>query len=179
MQTYRKCSIIVENKEYRKKISWVMGILISIDQFGNAIARGNPDSTISARIGYNNRPNGGISTKYWRTLEKVVDITFEPIDGPRHCLEAYYSDRHEDFTAYEIVKLIPKIILAVIVGVSCIPIFIFIRLWVIIFPKIKSRYILSDATDEQLIRESDLDEEGIELSKEFVIELIESELNLE
>jgi len=32
-------------------MNWATGVLIGIDQLGNAIAGGNPDSTISARVG--------------------------------------------------------------------------------------------------------------------------------
>jgi len=34
-----------------KKMPYAFNILIAIDQLGNAIADGNPDNTISARVG--------------------------------------------------------------------------------------------------------------------------------
>ena len=61
-------------------------LLIAIDQLGNAIAGGNPDATISARLGwlYMNRPT------WWTTvLMHIVDATFMPLDGKNHCLQAY------------------------------------------------------------------------------------------
>jgi hypothetical protein len=61
-------------------------VLIAIDQLGNALAGGNPDATISARLGwlYMNR------TTWWTTLlMRIVDITFYSLDGKNHCLQAY------------------------------------------------------------------------------------------
>jgi len=35
-----------------KRMNWIDGVLIGIDQLGNAIVGGNHDATISARTGY-------------------------------------------------------------------------------------------------------------------------------
>lgn len=143
MQEYRKCTIETNGIEYVLKISWIKAILIGFDQLGNAFARGNPDSTISARIGYNNRPKS-TKSKYWRVLEKIVDTTFEPIDDKGHCLQAYYMDENEDFTSYRIIGFISKVILAFLVVFFCALLFFAIRILVLIFPQIKSNYVPMD-----------------------------------
>lgn len=69
---------------------YLLNILIAIDQLGNTLAGGHPDVTISARVGYQcwkHEPG-----RYWRALRWVIDTTFKPIDGPGHCIEAYFSD---------------------------------------------------------------------------------------
>lgn len=68
---------------------------VSIDQLGNAIAGGNPDNTISSRIGHYNHQKD--TTWYWSIFEKIVDFTFYPIDGPNHCHEAFHNDAGEEF----------------------------------------------------------------------------------
>jgi len=61
-------------------------VVIAIDQLFNALAGGHPDETISARLGflYSRR-----KSKWTTLLMHVVDMAFYPIDGPRHCLQAY------------------------------------------------------------------------------------------
>ena len=39
--------------------NWIINILIAIDQVGNAALWGDPDETISSRIGKTKRENGG------------------------------------------------------------------------------------------------------------------------
>lgn len=57
-----------------------------IDILGNALAGGNPEVTVSARVGYNAFKR---SSRYWNTCEKLINWAFEPIDGPDHCYMAY------------------------------------------------------------------------------------------
>lgn len=62
-----------------------LDLLLGIDRFGNALSGGNYRATISGRIGWfaKNKNN-----KYWLFLQKVVDNTFRPIEGPGHCARA-------------------------------------------------------------------------------------------
>lgn len=67
-----------------------MNLLISIDQLGNAFSGGNPDSTISARVGYfSAHPEETNLKLYWKSLERLIDFSFKPLDGPNHCHQAY------------------------------------------------------------------------------------------
>ncbi|NQX77377.1 hypothetical protein [Gilvibacter sp.] len=34
---------------------------------------------------------------YWTTIQKIIDTTFYPVDGPGHCHEAYHNDPGEIF----------------------------------------------------------------------------------
>lgn len=75
-------------------------LFLSIDQLGNAIAGGDPDNTISARVGYYNHhyfPENEKVPWYWHVFEKIIDTTFYPVDGPNHCHEAYHNDAGEIF----------------------------------------------------------------------------------
>ena len=68
--------------------------MVAVDQLGNAIAGGNEDSTISARLGYlyTHRPS------VWTTfLKSVVDVTFYSVDGDDHCVQAYHADPDERY----------------------------------------------------------------------------------
>ena len=67
-------------------------ILQALSQLGNALSGGNPDISISARIGQKNK-----STRYWRFATWVVDTVFEPWDGKEHCRKAYNRDKLEDY----------------------------------------------------------------------------------
>ena len=80
-------------------MTWGRSVLIAIDQLFNALAGGNPDETISARLGYLD-----YIRKTWlaRPLRILVDVTFYPLDGWGHCHNAYYYSMPEiyvsDFT---------------------------------------------------------------------------------
>lgn len=141
MNKERYCNIIIEN-QLTKKSSWLMNVLVSFDQLGNAIAGGNPDSTISARIGYFMHNQNGNPNWYWNTLEQIVNFTFQPIDGIEHCFVAYCSDKDEYFNEGNIIS---KLLLAFFVIVFCIPLLIIIiRLVVLFYPKAKNNYSLND-----------------------------------
>ncbi len=75
-------------------------LFVSIDQLGNALASGNADNTISARVGYYNHhysfENGKVPW-YWVVFQKIIDNAFCPVDGPGHCHEAYHNDAGEIF----------------------------------------------------------------------------------
>lgn len=80
-------------------MSYLGNFFLSIDQLGNVIAGGNPDNTISARIGYYNQHNitKNKAPWQWRFFEKIIDFSFWPIDGKNHCHEAFHNDAGEDF----------------------------------------------------------------------------------
>ena len=71
-------------------------VLIAIDQLGNALSGGHPVTTISARVGFFSA-NARKGILYWRWIERLIDFTFYPIDGPRHCYHAWQSDRNKLF----------------------------------------------------------------------------------
>jgi|JI7StandDraft_1071085.scaffolds.fasta_scaffold483599_1 hypothetical protein len=75
-----------------KKMRYLFNLLVSIDQLGNTICGGNPDCTISARIGYFASLKTGIYRYYWKFVESIVDFTFWPLQGPGHCFKAYQND---------------------------------------------------------------------------------------
>ncbi len=68
----------------------IRNILIAFDQLVNAITGGNPDCTISACAYVH-----GLNSAFWRTLERIINYTFRPIDGIEHCLQAYHADSSE------------------------------------------------------------------------------------
>ena len=78
---------------------YLSNFFVSIDQLGNTIAGGNPDNTISSRVGfYNQHNNSGQKAPWqWRVFEKIINFTFYPIDGIAHCHEAYHNDAGEAF----------------------------------------------------------------------------------
>lgn len=65
-------------------------VLISIDQFGNTLAGGNPDETISSRIGKMKRRYGGF-IPWRRPVVKIIDWGLERLDKD-HTIEAIEDD---------------------------------------------------------------------------------------
>lgn len=102
-------------------MSFLGNFFVSIDQLGNVIAGGNPDNTISARVGYYNRhkKSGGKVPWQWRIFEKVIDFTFYPIDGEQHCHEAFHNDAGEVFDD-RTNNIIIALLAAIIIIPSCI-----------------------------------------------------------
>ncbi|MCW8125046.1 hypothetical protein [Microbulbifer halophilus] len=117
-------------------MSWIGGVLVAIDQLGNAIAGGNPDATISARTGYFSHVEETPLRPYWRTMERVIDFTFLPIDGPCHCYNAYLSDKDE---RNEEGSDSMRALLGILVILTCIPLSIVTRLYVRLFPSARYR----------------------------------------
>jgi len=74
-------------------------LFIGVDQLINAIAGGNPDNTISSRIGYYATHGAEKQKRFWKALEWITDKTFWPLEGPNHCHIAYHADAGEDFDA--------------------------------------------------------------------------------
>ena len=112
--------------------SYILRVLISIDQLGNTIAGGNPDVTISARTGYFANVEKTNLRIWWRCMEAIIDFAFYPIDGPRHCYKAYKSDEEEG--RHREGSDIARAILGIIIILASIPIAILTRIWVLIVP---------------------------------------------
>ncbi len=113
-------------QEYK---SWPVAILIAIDQFGNAIARGYPDATISARVGYFSEYANHART-YWQALEKIIDIAFKPVDGEGHCKQAMLADVNK---RYRHGSDIGRAILGVFIIIICPIIAIVLRIFVLFY----------------------------------------------
>ena len=71
---------------------WLYGVLVAIDQLGNALAGGDPDARISTRVGFHCQRKRMVHFGYWNLLRVIIDFTFLPIDGPDHCAKAYGAD---------------------------------------------------------------------------------------
>jgi len=99
---------------------WTLAVLIAIDQLGNAIGGGNPDSTISARVGHfseiTSRKDFPVKYGYWKTLEWIIDFSFYPIDGARHCYQAATADIHGRFVRG---NDITQFVLSMIIFIVC------------------------------------------------------------
>lgn len=66
-------------------MSYIRNLLIAADQFGNALAGGNPDATVSGRVGFHASTAEGSQRLFWRSLAKAIDWALLPVDGPHHC----------------------------------------------------------------------------------------------
>jgi hypothetical protein len=73
---------------------WLINILIGIDQLGNAILGGDPDETISSRLGKLKVKHGG-RIPWYRPLSKTVDYFLDKID-PNHSVDAIEADEGGD-----------------------------------------------------------------------------------
>ena len=98
-------------------MGYVKNILVAIDQVGNAIAGGNPDCTISGRIGYFSYNSKRPFVWYWNLLAFIVDLTFYPFDDHKHCQQAYMSEKLNDFHYTD--NIILLFLLSVITMGSC------------------------------------------------------------
>lgn len=79
-------------------LHYIYNLLVAIDQLGNTIAGGYHDTTISARVGFFAR-EATHGRAFWKLLEKVIDFTFYPLDGPGHSYKSYLDDKDEHFYA--------------------------------------------------------------------------------
>ena len=73
---------------------WGLNILISLDQFGNSLLGGDPDETISSRLGKLKTKHGG-SIPWYRPLSKIVDWGLDKID-PNHSIDAIEHNEGSD-----------------------------------------------------------------------------------
>lgn len=180
-------------------MNYFVNLFVSIDQLGNVLAGGNPDNTISSRVGY-------YTEKYykdkkvpfkWIVLKNIINFTFWPIDGKNHCKEAYFNDAGEEFD--ENVSNIAVAVLAIIIIFSCVFISILLYLLFVlcmVSPKnnnrsenIKQRLKIAEAKLKGV--HSELNEYKVEVDEELneiideiqntiggIIEKIEGMLNL-
>ena len=123
--------------QYHKLPYW-FNVLVAIDQLGNALADGNPDNTISAKVGYfaSNDHKSKIK-RYWKTLEKIIDFAFAPIQGPRHCYHAWQAEAEEVDTPG---SYIARILLGILVAAGCLVISLFVRFAVLLNPRLRYQY---------------------------------------
>lgn len=70
---------------------YIINVLIGIDQLFNAIFGGDPDETISSRIGKTKRNHGGTIPFFRYPLRRVVDMLLELIDD-NHTIDAIEED---------------------------------------------------------------------------------------
>lgn len=78
-------------KRFLKKLGkYFVNILIAIDALGSTITGGDPNETISYRIGRMKLKYGG-EIPWRRPLVKFIDWALDRID-PDHSVEAYQND---------------------------------------------------------------------------------------
>jgi hypothetical protein len=73
---------------------YLINLLIGIDQLGNALTGGDPDETISSRIGKIKRHHNGV-VPWRRPLTKIIDFALDKID-PNHSIDAIEEDEGKD-----------------------------------------------------------------------------------
>lgn len=64
---------------------YILRVLISFDQFANAVAGGYPNETLSARAWRKGRIEGNL---FWRCMQEFTDFVFVPFH-PGHCEASY------------------------------------------------------------------------------------------
>lgn len=99
---------------------YLYNLLVAIDQLGNAICAGNPDCTISARVGYSSIHVTGYKRIFWKRLEQVIDFTFWPLQGKGHCQDAYSIDAEDTRNNYN--HDWARWLMSIIIVITCIPI---------------------------------------------------------
>lgn len=111
-------------------MKYIKNLLIAIDQLGNSICGGNPDCTISARVGYRAMRNKDFTRYFWQGLEKVINITFWPVDGYDHCRKSFFADPENIY--YDNNSDVMRVVISVIIVTTCIPISILLYIyWVV------------------------------------------------
>ena len=75
-------------------MKWFYNILIGLDQLGNAVLGGDPDETISSRIGKLKRKHDG-RIPWYRPLSKLTDWALDKIDTD-HSIDAIEEDEGKD-----------------------------------------------------------------------------------
>lgn len=76
---------------------YLLNLLISIDQLGNTFAGGDPDETISSRLGKIKVKHGG-RIKWKRPLARIIDWGLDKID-PGHSIDAIEEDEGDEAIA--------------------------------------------------------------------------------
>jgi len=111
-------------------MSYFHNVLVSVDQLGNAICYGNPDNTISARVGFFSQVSRSATKYYWKILEAIINFTFWPVDGSDHCRLAFEADPQEAFNDHK--GDVFRVLMSIIIVAVSIPISIILYLfWVV------------------------------------------------
>lgn len=75
---------------------YLLNVLVSLDQLASAILGGDPDETISSRLGKSQRGDyGGAQRMLWMPVAVMVDLIFLKLDGPDHCRRMIEEDEGE------------------------------------------------------------------------------------
>ena len=114
----------------RKYKNWPRAVFIAVDQLGNALAGGHPEATISARVGFFSS-NARNWCNYWKLLELIIDYTFLPIDGSKHCFKTWEKEKGRQFQTGSDVT---RSFLGVIILVVCPALAVVLRVLVIFKP---------------------------------------------
>ena len=69
---------------------WIVNVLIGLDQLGNALIGGDPDETISSRLGKLKLRHSG-KIRWRRPLSKIIDMCLDRIDA-NHSIDAIEED---------------------------------------------------------------------------------------
>ncbi|MGB0504373.1 MAG: hypothetical protein ACPGGD_09990 [Thalassolituus sp.] len=88
-------------------------LMLTVDQLGNTVFRGNPDSTISARTGFNSAMT---NSRFWLLQERFINYAFKPLDGENHCRQAWQADKDEYFND---AGTMTRVLMAATVMLSC------------------------------------------------------------
>lgn len=80
--------------EMKRFAKWGLNVLIALDQLGNTICGGDPDETISSRIGKIKKENGG-KIPWSSPVAKIIDAGLEKID-PGHSIRCIEADEGAD-----------------------------------------------------------------------------------
>ena len=80
---------------------WIVNVLVSIDQLGNTILGGDPDETISSRLGKLKLKYGG-TIPWFHPLAGFIDWGCNKID-PGHSIDAIEATEGETISNVEIV----------------------------------------------------------------------------
>lgn len=65
---------------------YLLNILVALDQLLSALIGGDPDETISSRLGKAARGDyGRLQVVLWTPVTGLVDLVFLAFDGPGHC----------------------------------------------------------------------------------------------
>jgi hypothetical protein len=72
---------------------WTLNVLISLDQLLNTVFGGDPDETISSRLGKLKVRHGIIP--WYRPLAKTLDYLLDAVDE-NHCIDAIERDEGKD-----------------------------------------------------------------------------------
>jgi len=96
-------------------IKYIYRVLLGFDKLFNAIAGGNEEIAISARVGYYSM-NGG---KYWRFLRSLINFAFYPVDGQYHCEKSAANEINNDGDIFHDAGVIDFAVLTLIIFITC------------------------------------------------------------